>query len=125
MKYGTEVIMRGMRYFDYKRIGQPDFEVTQLKSNKLLWQFKTLGEYDQGGCNVNEFGYRSLDQGDIHGLIVSARTEAEAVEILRSKLNPDGITYNGTHWNIELLGIDTRSNDIEECIYIDWGYYVL
>lgn len=125
MRYGTEVIMRGMRYFDYRRIGQPDLDVPQLNANKRLWQFKTLGEYDKGGANTNEAGYRSLDQGEIHGAIVSSHTEAGAVEILRLMLNPDGMTYDATHWNLELLGYDTRSNDTEETIYIDWGYYVL
>lgn len=105
MVYGTEVIMRGGRYFDYKRV--EDIEQTE-SGGRIIWKFTCRGIYEPRSEYADKDGFEALDPGYIRGAIISAATESEAVEQLRLELNPNGVDYNCTRWDLERIGVDTR-----------------
>lgn len=118
MQYGTEVLMRGSRYFDYKRVD----ELGQPTMSRLIWSFTCLGTYAPEDEGANEAGYVQTEPGYIRSIIVSANTEGGAVELLRDKLNPDGIWYDRTHWNLELIGLDLRQESADPIITVRDAY---
>lgn len=103
-----EVIMRGGRSFEYRRIGGPT--MAPLGLGRLLWLFKTTGVMEDGeletigNCNINV-------------MLVSAITEEQAVEVLRSCLNPEGIKYDASLWDLELVGLDVREGEADPILY--------
>lgn len=121
MVYGTEVIMRGARFFDYKRV---DAVEPNESGGRLIWRFVCKGIYDPRNVdNANSDGYVRADPDCVLSAMISAITEKEAVEELRSKLNPDGIDYSGTHWDLEQIGVDIRPSTQPEIIQLQyWGY---
>jgi len=119
MKYGKEVILRGGRYFDYKRKGLVTPTNTP-EGSVFLWSFKTLGIFDPNSSEADEnSGCVFIGWGNIRQLILSAPTEEAAVELLRIELTNDSIEYDGSRWDLELVGLDLRETVDKPILVMD------
>lgn len=119
MNYGKEIILRGGRYFDYKRKGLT-FPVDIAGDRNFLWSFKTLGVYNPDDRSANEeTGYVFIGWGNIQQIILSAPTEEAAAELLRIELTNDSEEYDGSHWDLEIVGVDLREVNDQPVLIID------
>lgn len=120
MRYGNEVILRGGRYFDYKRKGAS--VPKHFLPTKFIWQFTTLGIYAPKDEDADETGYASIGTGNCKELLVSAATEEDAVALLKLELTNHAESYNGSHWNLELVGHDLREVQTSVILRSDYIY---
>ena len=102
------VYLRAARTVWYKRVGviqPPTFERVNL-----LWIIKTLGVMEDGVLET-------IGNTNINVMMLSALNEPDAIQLFRDAVNPDGIQYDGSLWELEMLGVDHRPSGSVPIIY--------
>lgn len=106
MDLGYRVKLNEKAYIDIKTIGETDMP---LDPRNKLWLIETLGIPSDDPEEANDDGYESLGYDTYHGFIISANNKESACSHLAEKLSDDIISYDTSHWTIELVGIDTKA----------------
>lgn len=116
MSFGERIQIRADRWFEYKRAGLS--YCVHEGTTEVMWQFRCLGIWEGETPGV----YETVGCGYVNGVLLSAMTEAEAVEELRNRLMHLSEEYDNSHWEIELVGIDVRPYGSDKIVYESYAF---
>jgi hypothetical protein len=103
MSFGNEIQIRADRWFEWRR--KTEVVAEQCPDGEKLFMMTCRGIWDPKGP-----GYEPVGAGNVNALLVSALTEQDAIEVLRMNLMHVSEEYDQTHWEIEMVGYDVRTN---------------
>lgn len=107
--------LRNDHSVEFVRIGDPDSNIVQ--TGNLIWHVRSLGVPSDDPEESFE-GYELLDWDCYMELMVAARSEEFAYAVVVEELKFDSVSYRDSHWTIELIGLDTRTNPSKEGVLI-------